>query len=302
MVITAKSTGIVSLTSNSLFEGVEVRKGEVLLAISGSGLADDNFTLKYNEARTRYEKSRADYERSVILAQDKIISEKDLLAVKNEYENAKARFDHLSANFNAGGERVQCPMDGSIRQLYVQNGDFVSAGDALLVVSQTRTLVIRAEVPQKQAPLLENIHAVNIRDLAENRTWSLEELDGKVLSYGKSARQDGFLVPVTLEIRNDGNFFPGGMVELYLRTMTNSSALTIPNTALMEEQGNFFVWVQITPELFEKREVSLGKTDGQLTEVTGRLSETERIVTRGAIMVKLSQATGTLDAHSGHVH
>ncbi|NLA48931.1 MAG: efflux RND transporter periplasmic adaptor subunit, partial [Bacteroidales bacterium] len=75
-----------------------------------------------------------------------------------------------------------------------------------------------------------------------------------------------------------------------------------PNTALLEEQGIYFVWVQITPGLFEKREIITGKTDGFRTEVTEGLFADERIVTDGAIYIRLAQATGTLDAHSGHVH
>jgi multidrug efflux pump subunit AcrA (membrane-fusion protein) len=91
-------------------------------------------------------------------------------------------------------------------------------------------------------------------------------------------------------------------VELFLQTVSDTAALTVPMSALLEEQGKYFVWVQVTPELFEKREITPGKTDGLHTEILGRLSITDRIVTRGALMVKLAQATGTLDAHSGHVH
>ena len=89
---------------------------------------------------------------------------------------------------------------------------------------------------------------------------------------------------------------------LYLKTLTNTQALTIPNSALLEEQGTYFVFVQVNPELFEKREVKVGITDGLKTEILKGISQQERVVTKGAILVKLAQATGTLDAHSGHNH
>jgi multidrug efflux pump subunit AcrA (membrane-fusion protein) len=60
--------------------------------------------------------------------------------------------------------------------------------------------------------------------------------------------------------------------------------------------------VQITPELFEKREVKVGRNDGRGAEILSGLLATERVVTAGAVQIKLAQATGTLDAHSGHVH
>lgn len=123
-----------------------------------------------------------------------------------------------------------------------------------------------------------------------------------MLSYGKAADSDNYLIPVKLKIDNNGSFIQGGFVELYLKTETGTQTLSIANTALMEDQGAYFVYVQITPELFEKREVKIGVSDGLSTEIVQGLSATERIVTRGAILIKLAQATGTLDAHSGHVH
>jgi hypothetical protein len=105
-----------------------------------------------------------------------------------------------------------------------------------------------------------------------------------------------------LQIDNKGAFVSGGFVEIYLKTLSSTQALTIPNVALLEEQGIYFVFVQIHPELFEKREVKVGVSDGLKTEIVKGITQQERVVTEGAILVKLAQATGTLDAHSGHNH
>ena len=193
-------------------------------------------------------------------------------------------------------------MNGFVKQIHIKNGQFVVTGQAIVSISQNKTLILHAEVQQKYASLLAAISSANIRTLHDNQTYTLEQLNGKVLSFGRTANNDNYLIPVSIQIDNKGSFLPGGFVELYLKTLTNTQALTIPNIALLEEQGNFFVLVQITPELFEKREVSPGKTDGLKTEILKGLSQNERIVTRGAVLVKLSQASGTLDAHSGHVH
>jgi len=162
--------------------------------------------------------------------------------------------------------------------------------------------LLRAEIQQKYSRYLMSIAAANIRTTEDDKTYTLEELNGKVLSVGKTTTTDNFLIPVTLQINNVGNFVPGGFVELYLKTVSNSQALTIPITAVLEEQGNFFVFVQVTPELFEKREIKMGTSDGIRTEVISGLADDERIVLKGAVLIKLSQATGALDAHSGHVH
>jgi len=302
IIVSAKSNGIVLLSNNNVLEGKSVSAGQVLFSISGSGLADNNSSVRFVEAQNNYEKANADYERAKELAKDKIVSEKDLLIAKNQYENAKAIYENLNKNFSSSGQNVSSPMSGFVKQLFVQNGQYVEAGQPIVSVSQNRTLLLRAEVQQKYSSILGAIQSANIHTLYDNITYSLEQLNGKILSYGRNASADNYLIPVNIQIDNKGSFTSGGFVDLFLKTTTNSKAITIPNNAILEDQGNFCAYVQINPELFEKREIKPGVTDGIRTEIIKGISPDERIVTTGAMLIKLAQATGTLDAHSGHNH
>lgn len=302
IIVSAKTNGMVMISGNNVLEGKDVSKGQVLFSISGSEMADNNISVRYAEAKNNLEKAKADYERSVELAKDKIVSAKDLLSAKNQYNNTKAVFDNLNTNFSASGQSVRSPISGFVKQVLVKNGAYVEAGQPIVIVAQNKTLLLSAEVQQKYASMLGSIASANIRTVQDNQTYSLEQLNGKVLSFGKATNTDNFLIPVALQIDNIGSFTAGGFVEVYLKTVTNTLALTIPTTSLLEDQGAFFVFVQVTPELFEKREVKIGTTDGVRTEIKTGLNSRERVVTKGAILIKLAQATGSLDAHSGHVH
>ena len=302
IIVSAKSNGMVILSSNQFQEGTEVSKGQTLCSISGSDLADNNLAVRYAEAKNNYERAKSDFERATELAQDKIVSEKDLLDRKNLFENARAIFENLNKNYSAGGHVIKSPMNGFIKQLFVKNGTFVEAGQPVFTISQNKTLNLIADVRQKHLPLLGSIKSANIRTLHNNQIYTLEALNGKVLSYGKTGNGENFQIPVTLQIDNKGSFFAGGFVEIYLKAIGNTNALTVPNQALIEEQGIFSVYVQVTPELFEKREVRVGTTDGLKTEILKGINSNDRIVTLGAIYIKLAQATGALDPHSGHVH
>ncbi|MBU3927398.1 MAG: efflux RND transporter periplasmic adaptor subunit [Bacteroidetes bacterium] len=301
-IITAKTNGTVLFTAENVLEGKAVSNGQVLFSISGSDLANNNSAVYFQEVENNYEKAKADYERLTELAKDKIISEKDLLSATNQYENAKANYNNLVKNFSASGQNVASSMNGYIKQVFVQNGQYVEAGQAIVAISQNKTLLLKAEVQQKYASVLASIHSANIRLLQNNETYTLAELNGKIVSFGRNTNNDNFLLPINIQIDNKGNFVSGGFVEVYLKTLTNTLALTIPNAALLEEQGSYFVFVQVHPELFEKREVKVGATDGLKTEIVKGITQQERVVTEGAILVKLAQATGTLDAHSGHNH
>ena len=66
--------------------------------------------------------------------------------------------------------------------------------------------------------------------------------------------------------------------------------------------GSYFVFVQNTPVSFEKRSVVIGATDGLMVKVHGGVEVGERVVTKGAVVLKLSQGAAALDPHAGHVH
>lgn len=301
-VITAKFNGVVQYSSSTLLEGISVKAGQPLMRISSGHLAENNMTVKYAEATSNYLKAEADYERAKELANERIVSEKELLVARNHFETSKAVFDNLRKHFSANGETITSPQTGYIKQVFVNNGAYVEAGQPIAVVSQNETLLLRADVPVRHAPELQNIHAANIRNIVTGHSYTLEALNGKILSYGRATNSDNFLIPVHLMIENDGSFVPGCFAEVYLKLLSNHAALTVPNGALLEAQGVFFVWVQVHPELFEKREVTVGATDGTTTEIKKGISFTDRIVTRGAILIKLAEATSGLDPHAGHVH
>lgn len=301
LILSAKTSGIVVITSNTILEGKDVSKGQTLFQIIGE-TADNNISVKYMEAKNNFEKASSDFERAKDLYNEKIISTKEMQTVKNQYENTKVIYDNIKKNFSSLGQTVSSSMSGYLKQVLVKNGSYVEVGQPLVVVSQSKTLQITANIPQKYYHVLPYIKSANFRSSIDNQMHSFEELNGKILSFGKSANAYNFMIPVHLQIDNNADFVPGSFVDLFLIASNGTNTLSLPNSSLMEEQGIFFVWVQITPELFEKREVKIGGTDGMNTEIKSGILPLERVVIKGATMIKLAQATGSLDAHSGHVH
>jgi RND family efflux transporter MFP subunit len=300
-VIVAKTSGTILFSGDNIALGKAVVAGQKLFSVASDGFADNNMNVRYAEAKNNYDKAKADYDRAEELAKTKIVSEKDLQQAKTDYENAKALYNNLQRNFLSDGQSVTSTMSGFIKNLNVQPGQFVEAGQPLAIVSKNKNLFLTANISPKYISALSNIQTANIRT-TDGKTLSLAELNGKLVSYGKSAEGDNFLIPVTLQVENRENFVSGGFVDLFIKTASNAKTFSVPNEALTEEMGNYFVYVQLTPELFEKREVSIGATDGKSTEIKSGLSAAERIITRGAVFVKLVAASGNVDAESGHVH
>jgi multidrug efflux pump subunit AcrA (membrane-fusion protein) len=69
----------------------------------------------------------------------------------------------------------------------------------------------------------------------------------------------------------------------------------------VDEDGIPIVFVQVSGENYQKRDVILGVRDGNWIEVKSGVAEGERVATDGAYVILLSTKSGTIPAH-GHAH
>ena len=265
-------------------------------------MADNNMTVRLQEATTNYTVAKQAYERKKQLAEDKIVSQADLEQARATYESAKAIYENLKNNFSNKGAVVRAPISGYIQRINVGNGGYVNAGQSVVTISQNHDLHLRAEVQPRYYQSLKHIKSVNISIPGSNRTYSLEELGGAIIAYGKATDADCPLVPVTFRIRNTGELLSGSFVTAYIITQSDQAVLAVPNEAIVEEMGSHFVFVHIHNDEYEKRLVTLGSTDGQRTEIKSGLQANETVVTTGASIVRLAQSGTALDPHAGHVH
>ena len=301
-IITARTSGT-TFFNTVVTEGKAVRAGQTLFTIDGNATIDNNLAVRYAEAESEYNRAKTEYERKTELAKENIVSQSDLLRAKSEFTSAEITFNNLRSNFTAGRQNVSSPINGFVTRVLVQKGEFVEAGQPVLVVSQNRDLFIKADLRLRHFGLLNNITTANIRLLNCNIVHSLESLGGRIISYGRSADISNPLIPITFQVNNTAGFVPGSFVEMFIKTQTSSQAITVPNEAIVEEMGSYFVFVQLTPEFFDKRAIKKGVTDGVRTEISeGDVAPGDRVVSRGAIFVKLAQASGALDPHAGHAH
>ena len=57
ILISAKTNGVVMLSAEDVVEGKKVTNGQILFSISGRGLANNNLSTQYAEAKNNYEKT-----------------------------------------------------------------------------------------------------------------------------------------------------------------------------------------------------------------------------------------------------
>lgn len=301
MIVVAKASGIVFFP-NVLYEGSSVKKGQTLFSVSGEDLNELNLDANYREARANLIKAKADFERAENLVRDKIITQKEFLEAKLNLENAENLFNNLSGNYSAKGKQSLAPMDGYIKNILVKEGQFIEAGMPIATVSRNKRLMLHAMVSQSYFNQLSEITSANFTAGPNSKTiYNTASINGSKPVIGQSTAANSPFIPVTFEIDNTGLIVPGSVVEVYLKSTPIEDALVIPLSSLLEEQGIFYVFVQVSGEQFQKREVRLGANDGLYVQVLSGISENERVVTKGVYQLKLASASGALPAHS-HEH
>jgi multidrug efflux pump subunit AcrA (membrane-fusion protein) len=78
-------------------------------------------------------------------------------------------------------------------------------------------------------------------------------------------------------------------------------ALAVPWTAVVDDNGQSVVFVQVEGEAFERRIVRLGVRDRDQVGILAGVKAGEHVVTKGAWSVKLAASGGSIPAH-GHSH
>ncbi|PZR09534.1 MAG: efflux RND transporter periplasmic adaptor subunit [Flavobacterium psychrophilum] len=301
-VVSAKSDGIVKFTNRNLTVGFPVSAGTSMFAITGGGVAQGNIDASYQQVLATYNQAKANYERATELVKDQIVSQREYLDAKVAYENAQTAFNMVGKNYSSGsGQANAATISGYITNILVTDGQYVTAGTPLALISKNKKLLLQANVSQKYFSLLPSITSANFKIAGNETVLNTQALNGRVVSYGRNAGIVGAFVPILFEIDNSVNIVPGSAVEFFLKTSAIPNAIVVPVVALIDEQGSFFVYVQTGGETFEKREVKVGESDGTNVQVLNGLTVGERVVTKGAYQIKLSTASGTMPAH-GHEH
>ena len=294
--VVAGTSGVVSF-SKKVAEGMQVAKGAEVMSLSAEHLQDGD---PLRRAQVAYEKAKDEYERARKLSESQIVSQKDLEALYEAYENARLAYEALSPSQSGKGLAVTSPINGYVKSCLVKEGDYVTVGQPLMTVTQTRRLMLKAEVSERYYPSVRQVVSANFKTPYNNRVYRLSELDGRLLSYGKASGDTSYYIPVTFEFDNRGEMTPGSFVEVYLLASERKDIISLPVSAITEEQGLNFVYIQLDEEGYRKQEVRLGGNDGQRVEILSGLKGGEKVVTQGAIHVKLASASNAIPAHTHH--
>lgn len=296
--VAATSDGIVTFANASIAEGMAVRAGQTIATVSAKNIQNGDPAAKTKAA---YEAARSEYERAKALVDDKIISQKELAQIKMQYETARVAYEAQAKSVTGAGIAISSPSGGYIKSLLVRQGEYVQTGQTIAILTQSRRLQLRADAHSTDVQRLAGVTGANFRMAGSDRVYCLDDMHGRLLSYGRSVSDGSPYIAVTFEFDNVGDIVAGAFADVWLLCRERADVVSVPVSALTDEQGTKFVYLQVEPEAYVRREVRTGQTDGRRIEITSGLKAGDKVVTEGAGMLRLASLQAAIPAHT-HNH
>jgi membrane fusion protein, heavy metal efflux system len=263
------------------------------------------------EAQTALALATRDRERAARLTSAGAAPEKRLDEARTAEEQAKARLaaaDASLAQYNAaraGGAAdaeglfiVRAPVSGVIAQRDAATGANVSAGAILFRVVDASQVYVVGQVPEGDAARARLARAAELEMAGQPDRIPT----GRLVSVGKVLDPQSRTLPITFAFDNRTLGFPVGQsVFLHLLMDHTPPRPVVPAAAIVDDAGRPIVFVQREGETFERRAVTLGPRAGDLVQITEGVKAGDRVVTKGAYLVRLASLSTSVPAH-GHVH
>lgn len=301
--IVAPVSGIVSLSGTGLAPGAFLGKGRAVATISGKEIQDGDAPAK---AKYEYEAAKKDYDRQAALAADNIVSQRELEDAKLRLATAQSAYEAVARRMTAGGVAVTSPAEGHVTAVLAEHGQYVVAGQPLATLERCGSKRLRVDVAERHFAQLSRVMTANFTTPASDSVFRLKDMGGRLVSVGVAVESGTAYIPVTFDFTDQGERLPGGAaanVYLVLRPEGESGLPTVPRKSLIESQGLKFVYVRdkADPDVYHRREVRTGETDGFRTEIRSGVTEGDLIVAEGARRLHLAGASKSIPAHT-HSH
>jgi len=312
--LSAPVPGRVDPASEVPLPGARVRAGAVVARIfPRSGHLRDLAVLRADliDAEQQQQLAARDRERVKRLVEARALpsrrleeAEAAVVASGAWLETARERWNQVDAwsgsasgVSGSGGFAVRAPFDGVVAEVRFAAGASVTENQFLLRLVDPDRVHLVGAVPESRAGILKSVEAGELL---------VEGAPSIALARPISIGQVVEPVARTTEVRFAFDNRParlriGQSIGLRLFVDRGEARVAIPESAVVDDGGRPVVFVQRGGESFERRPVQLGSRAEGYVHVVFGVEPGERVVDRGAYLVRLAAMSTQIPAH-GHVH
>jgi cobalt-zinc-cadmium efflux system membrane fusion protein len=281
-------------------EAAQIRTANTQVQIENTRVDAERRRLAQNEieAKARLEEAAHDLARSQRLYDKKAYSAKALESDELARTVAASQLEAIREQLKAlqtqpmpvsssGSEyEMRSPISGTIVNVRKASGEQVAAGDAMIEIVALDTVWVEAPVFEKDLGRL----AKQGRAVFTTAAYPDKEFEGRLINVGKVVDEQSRTATAIFEVPNPSEQLSIGMqANLRLEGGAQVKVVLIPREAVLDNEGKKIVYVLLSGEEFERREVVLGDEYGGQVAILSGVQTGERVVTQGAYQLKLQE-------------
>jgi len=181
---------------------------------------------------------------------------------------------------------VRAPIAGTIVRVSKASGEQVAPGDAIIEIVGLDTVWVEAPIFEKDlGRLSKQGNAVFTTAAFPDR-----EFQGRLVNIGKIVDEQSRTATAIFEVANPSEQLSIGMqANLKLDGGSQVAVVLVPREAVLDNEGKKIVYVLLSGEEFERRDVVLGDEFGGKVAILSGVKPGERVVTQGAYQLKLQE-------------
>lgn len=299
--LVTKTGGVVKEARKNF--GDQVQAGEVIAVLESHEMAEAKAQFLASKHRldlalTLYRQEKKLYDKGITPGEDFYKAETALTEAKILHELAKQRLYSLGSSdqevqaleqgmaSNFSLLEIRSPLSGTVLQRHLTVGEIVPEGEEIYVIANLKEVWVEFSLYPKD---IEGIREGELVEIVRN---------GK-----KAPSAEIFLVSPVMDVEtgrikvlatlnnSSGDWRPGTYVEGKVVIEKFDAALVVPTESIVKIDNVDSLFIATT-EGFEKRDISVGRSDNEYTEILAGVLPGERYVAKNAFILKFELSKG----------
>lgn len=281
------------LKSTDLLPGLHVKKGQVLGVLQDMQFIQ--LQQEYLSAKEQLSVVNSEYKRYQELNASKAASDKVLQQSRAELQTQRINMQALAEKLELIGinpgrltasnisksVNILSPIDGFVAKVNVNIGKYTSPTDVLFELVNPKDIHLALNVFEKDV----NNLSIGQRVMAYKNEQPEKKYEAEIILISKNLDQDRMATVHCHFEKYDATLLPGMFMNADVE-ISNSTALTVNDDAIVRWQNNFYVFVEMASDSFKMTKIEPGNKSGNRQQFSAAGINTDtRLVTKNAYVL-----------------
>jgi len=183
---------------------------------------------------------------------------------------------------------VKAPRAGVITVQNITEGKFVENSQALYTIADTSNVWVWCDLYERDLGTLHEYMATGDKPAAIVKVTAFANAFGGLVDLvGSTVDEKTRTVKVRVQVKNEqGKLRPGMFAAVDIPLAEGKKVALVPRQAILSDEGQTFAFVHWKDDLWLRRDVNVGKPQGDMVEILSGLSAGEKVVASGGFLFK----------------